>query len=198
MTTGDPARTRPRLKSEWAPSPTAFRQFLTWLDGGVDSNGERYLEMRRRLEQDFARKRCASPRDLADDVLNRVARRLEEEGKIPDPPARYCYIVARFVFLESLRSPDRHLTQLPADIARTDGSDPPDRRLDCLERCLSGLSPSDGELIVEYYSYDQRTRLVHRRQLAERLSTTANALAIRACRIRNRLEQCVSDCTRGD
>lgn len=198
MTTGDPARTRPRLKGEWALSPTAFRQFLTWLDGGVDSNGERYLEMRRRLEQYFAHKRCASPRDLVDDALNRVARRLEEEGAIPDPPARYCYIVARFVFLESLRSPDRHLTQLPEDIARADGPDLPDRRLDCLDRCLSGLSASDSELIVEYYSYDQRTRLVRRRQLAERLSMTANALAIRACRIRARLEQCVSDCMRGD
>jgi hypothetical protein len=198
MTTGDPARTRPRLKSEWAPSQAAFRQFLIWLDGGVDSNGERYLEMRRRLEEYFARKRCASPRDLADDVLNRVARRLEEEGAIPDPPARYCYIVARFVFLESLRTPDRHLTQLPADFARADGSNPPDTRLDCLERCLKRLSASDSDLIVEYYSHDQRTRLVRRRQLAERLALTANALAIRACRIRARLEQCVGDCIRRD
>jgi hypothetical protein len=198
MTTGDPARTRPRLKSEWTPSPTAFRQFLTWLDGGVDSNGERYLEMRRRLEEYFARKRCASPRDLADDVLNRVARRLEEEGAIPDPPARYCYIVARFVFLESLRSPEGHLSQLPADFARADSSNPSDNRLDCLERCLSGLSASDSDLIVEYYRHDQQTRHVRRRQLAERLSMTANALAIRACRIRARLEQCVRDCIRRD
>jgi hypothetical protein len=197
MTTGDPARTRPRLKSEWAPSQTAFRQFLIWLDGGVDSNGERYLEMRRRLEEYFTRKRCASPRDLADDVLNRVARRLEEEGAIPDPPARYCYIVARFVFLESLRSPDRRLTQLPVDFARAN-SDPADTGLDCLERCLTSLSASDYDLIVEYYRHDQRTRLVCRRQLAERLSMTANALAIRACRIRARLEQCVSDCIKRD
>jgi hypothetical protein len=88
MTTGDPARTRPRLKRDWALSPTAFQEFLTWLGGRVDSGGERYVEMRRRLEDYFARKRCATPSDLADDVLNRVARRLEEEGAIPDPPAR--------------------------------------------------------------------------------------------------------------
>ena len=192
--TGDPARTRPRLKREWAASPAAFQQFLIWLDGGVDSSGERYVEMRRRLEDYFARKRCPSPSDLADDVLNRVARRLEEEGAIPDPPARYCYIVARFVFLESLRSVDRHRVELPAALARPDVTDPADARLDCLDRCLSALSAGDRDLILAYYGEGQEARLRHRRQLAERLSLTTNALAIRACRIRARLEECVGDC----
>lgn len=194
MTRGDPARERPRLKRDWAPSTAAFQQFLTWLDGGVDSNGERYVEMRRRLEAYFARKRCATPSDLADDVLNRVARRLEEEGAIPDPPARYCYIVARFVFLESLRNVERHRAELPVVLARTDDTDPADARLDCLERCLSALSVSDRDLILSYYGDGQGSRLGSRRQLADRLSLTANALAIRACRIRARLEQCVGDC----
>ena len=196
MTTGDPARTRPRLKREWVASPDAFQQFLIWLDGGVDSNGERYVEMRRRLEEYFARKRCASPSDLADEVLNRVARRLEEEGAIPDPPARYCYIVARFVFLESLRSADRNRAELPVALARPDAFDPADTRLDCLDRCLSDLSVNDRDLILAYYADGQGVRLGHRKQLAERLSLTTNALAIRACRIRARLEQCVGDCIR--
>jgi DNA-directed RNA polymerase specialized sigma24 family protein len=196
MTTGDPARARPRLKRDWAASPAAFQQFLTWLDGGVDSNGERYVEMRRRLEDYFARKRCTSPSDLADDVLNRVARRLEEEGSIPDPPARYCYIVARFVFLESLRSADRHRAELPVGLAQADASDPDTARLDCLDRCLNGLPASDRDLILAYYGDGQGGKLGHRRQVAERLSLTANALAIRACRIRARLEQCVGDCTK--
>jgi len=194
MTTGDPARTRPRLKREWAPSPAAFRQFLTWLDGGIDSTGERYLEMRRRLEDYFSRKRCQSPDNLADEVLNRVARRLEEEGAIPDPPARYCYIVARFVFLESLRSAERHRTELPRDYSRPD--DAPDDRLECLEKCLSGLPANDRDLILHYYPDDKRARGEGRRELAARLSMTANAIAIRACRIRGRLEQCVGECIR--
>src|SRR5216683_127768 len=83
---------------------TAFRQFLQWLDEGVDSGGEKYLEMRRRLVSYFDRKNCLSPDELADETLNRIARRLEEQGAITDvAPARYCYIVAKFVFLEYLR-----------------------------------------------------------------------------------------------
>ncbi len=194
MTTGDPARTQPRLKKAWTPSPVAFREFLAWLDGGIESNGERYLEMRRRLEDYFWRKRCEFPDRLADEVLNRVARRLEEEGGIPDPPARYCYIVARFVFLESLRSGERLRTELPPDVPRPDSSDSVDDRLECLEECLMALPASDRDLILHYYPDDQRSRLERRRELATRLSLSANALAIKACRIRARLERCVGDC----
>ncbi len=108
MTTDDPAAVKPTLKKDWAPTPETFRQLLVWLDKGADSDGESYLEMRRRLVGYFARKGCRLPDDLADDVLNRVARRLQEEGTISEgPPERYCYIVAKFVFLESLRNPDR-------------------------------------------------------------------------------------------
>ena len=87
---------------------SAFRRFLDWLDLGLDSKGEKYLEIRRRLVQYFDRKNCASPDELADETLNRVARRLAEEGEITGvTPAHYCYLVARFVFLEYQRRPDR-------------------------------------------------------------------------------------------
>src|ERR671918_2920806 len=86
-------------KTEWVLTQTAFRQFLDWIDGGADSGGHRYLEIRRRLVLYFDRKDCLSPDELADETLNRVARRLEEEGAISsDSPAHYCYIVTRFVF----------------------------------------------------------------------------------------------------
>jgi phosphatidylserine/phosphatidylglycerophosphate/cardiolipin synthase-like enzyme len=119
MTTGDPAAAKARSKKEWMPTPEAFRQLLVWLDRGAESNGERYLEIRRRLVGYFRRKDSLSPDDLADDVLNRVARRLEEEGAISEgPPERYCYIVAKFVFLESLRNPDRLRTDLVPEAPR--------------------------------------------------------------------------------
>ena len=95
---------KPEFKKDWVPSEGAFRRLLGWLDEGVDSGGEKYLEMRRRLAAYFDRRNCPSPDELADETLNRVARRLEEQGTISEtPPARYCYIVARFVFLEYVR-----------------------------------------------------------------------------------------------
>lgn len=91
------------LKKDWTLKPEAFRQLLSWLDGGSDSGGETYVEVRR-LSSYFERKNCLSCDELADETLNRIARKLKEKGSITDVSAvHYCYIVAKFVFLETLR-----------------------------------------------------------------------------------------------
>jgi len=189
-----------------AGSPEAFRRFLAWLDQGNDSRGETYLEIRRRLVSYFARKRCLAPDDLADETLTRAARRLNEEGTIADAPARYCYIVARFVFLEHLRRQDqRHVSledpgrpnaEPPAPLHRpTDGAR--ERALDCLERCLDRLDAADRGLILDYYRGERQVKIQRRRELAVRLGVTPGALSIRGCRIRNKLEACVQGCLAG-
>ena len=206
---GKTAVTKPALKKSWIPGSTAFRRLLSWLDEDSDSGGERYLEMRRRLVAYFDRKRCLSPDELADETLNRVARRLEEQGTITDaPPARYCYIVARFVFFEYLRGPERghaSLTTTP-DAHQFSAVDPKglsgagqdvaaqEARLDCLDRCLQQLPADDRALILEYYRGEQGVKIARRRELAARFALTANALSIRACRIRSKLEACVTAC----
>lgn len=105
-------------EENWALTSTAFARLLEWLDDGEDSDGRVYLEMRRRLVSYFERKNCVSPEDLVDETMNRVARRLEEEGSIIDTetPAKYLYITARFVFLESLRAHER--TDVPLENRR--------------------------------------------------------------------------------
>jgi DNA-directed RNA polymerase specialized sigma24 family protein len=187
------------LKREWIASPEAFRRFLSWLDEGVESNGERYLDMRRRLVAYFSRKCCAAAEDLTDETLNRVSRRLEEEQAITEgPPARYCYIVARYVFLEYLRSAD-HVQASASGIERqaqpllidTPWSEP---ELSCLDSCLERLSDADRSLILAYYAADARHRIDDRRALARARGLTPNALTIRASRLRARLEACVTEC----
>jgi RNA polymerase sigma factor (sigma-70 family) len=197
------------VKKDWAPTQDAFRHFLTWLDEGVDSGGERYLEMRRRLALYFDRKNCLSPDDLADETLNRVARKLEEQGSITDlSPAHYCYVVARFVFLEYLRGaqPAQTSFEEPAHSAvqsSLSGSSDKDSENQareklhkCLDHCLSQLPEKDRELILEYYQGEQRAKIDGRYRLAERLGLSMNALSIRACRIRDRLEACLTKCCR--
>ena len=156
--------------------------------------------MRGRLAAYFARKGCRSPDELADDALNRVARRLYEEGAIVDAaPARYCYIVAKFVFLESLRNPEHRRVDLPSSelSAAAAVAESPDLLLECLERCLGQLPSADRELILEYYRGEHRLKIEHRRAIAVRLAMTPNAVSIRACRIRGKLEQCVTACSSG-
>ncbi|HEY6329062.1 MAG TPA: sigma-70 family RNA polymerase sigma factor [Blastocatellia bacterium] len=179
---------------------------LEWLDDGTYSDGRRYLDIRARLVRYFDRKNCLVPDDLADETLNRVARRLQEEGSIDtDAPAHYCYIVARFVFMEYLRRPDAlpdteprpHGASAVASADLAEEQLEKERRSECLSHCLQALAPDHRDLIMTYYTGDQRVKLETRRALAARLSITLNALSIRACRIRDKLEGCVAKCLCG-
>ncbi len=100
----------------------AFDRLLEWLDDGADSNGETYLEMHRRLVSYFDRRNRQSADELADETLNRISKTLQKDGAIATkPPARYCYVVAKFVLLEDIRREQRHvrLVEQPAFRAST-------------------------------------------------------------------------------
>lgn len=193
-------------KKNWAITSDAFRQLLEWLDEGDDSDGQKYLEMRRRLVAYFDRKNCLAPDELADETLNRVARRIEEAGKIEsETPAKFCYITARFVFMEYLRGaakknvPLEDVLQKPqtGQLAATGFDEEKETRekmLDCLERCTGELETASREIITGYYFGAERVKIENRRALAERLGVSINALSIRACRIRDKLEVCVGKC----
>ena len=185
-------------------SQYVFDRLLSWLDDGAESHGERYLEMRRRLVSYFDRRNRPAADELADETLNRVARTLAQGGVIATrPPARYCYIIARFVFFEDLRRERRHVdldeTTISADrhaIAADLTADYAlrEQRLDCLDQCLEQLKPEQRTLIVEYYRDTGRQKIERRRALADRLGISMNALAIRASRIRDTLWSCMEGC----
>ncbi len=192
----------------------AFRRLLEWLDDGVDSHGETYLDVRRRLVAYFDRRNRPAPEDLADETLDRVATTLEQDGAIAlRPPERYCYLVARFVLLEDLRRREHthvsldhradvdvgvgagtgvELVEAAADAAEAREAD--EQRFECLRRCLEQLKPAQRELIVGYYDGAGREKIERRREMAARLGISMNALSIRACRARVALEACIAAC----
>jgi DNA-directed RNA polymerase specialized sigma24 family protein len=184
----------------------AFNRLLAWLDDGVESHGERYLEIRRRLVSYFERRNRADADELADETLNRIGRTLEQSGVIATrPPARYCYVVARFVLLEDFRRTRKYVALDEPKVWRAaPGSDTggePDealaireQRLDCLDRCLQQLRPEQRDLVVAYYRDTRRQKIDGRRALASQLGITLNALGIRVYRIRDALMACVELC----
>lgn len=207
-------------KKNWTITASAFSRLLSWLDEDKsfdqdfdkdsrkdsvkNSEGQNYLEMRNRLVTYFDRKNCLTPDDLADETLNRVARRLEETQTVAsETPAKYCYITARFVFMEHLRRTDQ--ANVPLDdvlqqpqgrqlAADNESNEIKEKMLDCLERCTDQLEPINREIILGYYYGAERVKIENRRALAEKLNLSVNALSIRACRIRDKLETCVEKC----
>ena len=192
----------------WTPTQDSFRKFLDWLDEGTGSGGEKYLELRRRLVLYFDRKNCRTADELADETLSRVAQKYQEQGDITNlSPTQYCYVTAKYVFLEYARRPEHgnksidEYTVSAESAIKLAAASPLDaekavkeRTLRCLEECLKNLAADESQLILGYYQGDQGEKINRRRQIAERLGVSANALAIRTCRIRTKLESCVRSC----
>lgn len=183
----------------------AFEKLLDCLGENREQAGEKYEDLRRRLIRFFEWRGAPFPEEHADDSFNRVARKLAEGVEIKNIGA-YSYEVARFVCLEALKGHDSRrasLDETVADTAATATAAAPDEadeaaaretRVACLEDCLSTLPPESRELITEYYRDEKRGRIDGRKALAERLGLRRDALANRAQRVRDRLEQCVTRC----
>lgn len=195
------------LEEERGLTSVGLGRLLEWLDDGVDSNGESYLELRRRLVTYFDRRNRRNADELADETFNRIGRTLADGETIATtPPARYCYVVARFVLLEDFR---RDVKQIQLDesrgtsssvirmlslVGRDEEAEHREHRLGCLDRCLGTLTAERRDLAIDYYRDARREKIDRRRQIAERLGISMNALAIRASRIRDALERCVRTC----
>lgn len=153
--------------------------------------------MRTKLVRYFEWRSCIAPEDHADETINRVARRIDEGENIFNLPA-YFATVARLVFMESLRQPER--ISVPLEEAPEISVEQPledeyrEARLRCLDQCLKTLPLEGQTLILEYYHDEKRAKIDLRRQLAEGLGIPLNALRIRAHRIRIVLENCVRSC----
>jgi hypothetical protein len=69
-----------------------------------------------------------------------------------------------------------------------------ERLLSCLEHCTGKLDSLNRNLILRYYMGKERVKIEVRRALAASLGISMNALSIRACRIRDKIEWCVRQC----
>jgi DNA-directed RNA polymerase specialized sigma24 family protein len=192
----------------WALTAEALERLLAVLDESREVAGEKYEHVRRALLVYFRSRQCPSPEDLADDTINRVARRVAEGQEIwTSNPQSYFLGVARNVLREQWDKPKREgadISELPP--SQQPKFDPAERsrskleaagrekRLDCLDGCVDELFPHQRDLLLEYYSEERREKIDARIAVADRLGIPLNALRIRMCRMRQKLQQCVEQC----
>lgn len=177
-----------------------FAKLLDCLAADREQAGDKYEALRRTLIRFFEWRGAPFPEEHADETFNRVAIKIGQGVEIRNIGG-YCYEVARLVFLESLKGTDSKRVQLDAidlrDAGTADFADvaaEKELRLDCLEVCLRALPVESSTLITEYYRHEKRGRIDHRQTLAERLGLRRDALANRAQRVRDKLENCVMGC----
>ncbi len=179
-----------RMKEKIELTQAVFEQLLDWLDADREVAGQKYEEIRRRLIKIFVCRGCIVPEELADRTINRVAGKVQEiaAGYVGNP-ALYFYGVANKIFLEYLRKMPAPLPVLPSP-----PSEESEQRYGCLEQCVERLSAEHRDLILVYYGGEGRTKIDARKGLAQQLGIEANALWIRAHRIREALRKCMCEC----
>ena len=161
----------------------ALEALLAALAPDREAAGRKYEDLRRRLTNLFAWEHCAAPDSLADETLNRLARKVLQGVEIPNFD-RFAFGIARLVMQEEIRaSRDRQKAIREMQAARTNPSDW--ATLDALQKCLDALPADRRELVEKYYSED-------RAALARRQGISLNALRNRVMRIREDLFRCLS------
>lgn len=185
-----------------ALTPETFARLLQYLDADRERAGEKYEDLRRTFIRFFEWRGAPYPEEHADEVVNRVARKLGEGVEIKNLGG-YCYEVARLIFLETTKGVERKRESLEVVKLESTGVQEADadaaekeRRLACLEDCLRALPAEGAELILEYYRYEERGQIERRKALAVRLGLRRDALANRAQRLRDKIERCVFFCLR--
>ena len=183
---------------------SSFQLLLDRLDSDPDIAAAKYEELRQKISHLLRWRGCPESHsdELVDLTLDRVAAKLAAGEQVESIPA-FSAAVARFIWLE-------HTRRTKADAVGDDLPETPvepdldfledeDARMRCLRRCVATkLSDEDKRVVVDYYDTDagEKTKEA-RRRLAESLGVSLNALKVRACRLRVKLERCINDCVAG-
>lgn len=195
------------FKKDWEPTPEAFEKLLEWLDPEIEAAAEKYEMVRQKLIKLFKWRNCIPEEEYADVTINRVTRRVWENTPV-DVTDRYLYFhgTALNVIREFWRKEQKHKH---TDIDDFDPSLPTAKhteelldeeeehnttahRYGCMQECIRKLPADSQELIVAYHHGENKKE--SRKTLADKLKVPINVLRIRACRIREGLQNCVSSC----
>ncbi len=172
-------------------SQEAFEDLLRWLAHDKELAAARYEEVHRKLVRHFAFKGCVCPEDLADKVMDRVAKKVQFfDSSLPWQEDRVgiFYSYTKYVYLEYVRS------RIPVPPEPLCDDADMEKHHNCLERCMLQLAEPERQLVLDYYKYAPGQKIEHRKALAETSQVPLNALRIRVCRLRAEIRDCVVDC----
>ncbi len=188
------------MKERRALTKEEFDILLSWLGSDAERAGKKYEEIRQSLIKIFTWRGCNEAEDLADETINRVAKKLRDiVDSYTGDPALYFYGVAKNLLREQRRRTPLHTpitaSSIPAATTQRpdETTDDPELPYKCMNDCIEQLKPKDRELFLCYYSSERRPKN-YRKELAGQMGMTSNALRVKIKRIRNQLQKCIKAC----
>jgi len=167
-----------------------FDRLLNWLDADREGAGLLYEKIRWRLVTILASRGCVLAEELADETIDRVARRIADiEQTYVGDKSIYFLGVMNNVHHEYLRRP-----AAPHLIDTSDNVETREAIHLCLDNCLENLAPYARQLIERYYAADKKAKIDLRKVIARELGIKPATLRLRALRIREKLQTCIEKC----
>ncbi len=197
--------TKKLLKKDWILTAEAFEDLLKNFDPDREKASLIYEEIRKRLIRQFKAGNSLVAEEHADEVFNRIARKIFENGFILDRtnPYPYFHQTARYVLLEYQRRKSRKMLGLddlslseepafdPIEALKiVEGKLQKELGLDALKQCREKLTEREIVLLDRYNLIAGKDKKVQRERLANDSGKTVNALKISINRIRNKLIEC--------
>ena len=184
------------MKRERDPTREEFDKLLLWLDSDRNKAAAKFEQIEARLIRIFVSRGCVEDDSLKDEVINRVATRIDTiRDKYPD--VLRCFLG----FVDNVhREYLREQKKLSEAVPPPPPSSPEDleREDQCLRECLAALTEAEQYLLVNYFQGETGTRIPNRKTLAKELRLSANALRCQAHRVRKKAYLCLENCLNKD
>jgi DNA-directed RNA polymerase specialized sigma24 family protein len=173
-----------------------FKELLNLLHPDEAQAAVEYHNLHQRLTRFFDWNNVQDPMALADEAMDRLARRAAESGsnEAVHNVSAFALGVARHLLQEEARRQlktmeiSRHWQAMES--ART--QEPETEILEnTLQQCLGKMQPERRRLVEAYYSYSNSEKIKMHQQLAEAEGLSLNALRNRVLRARQELEACI-------
>ena len=184
-------------KARWKLDQPSFDTLLRAFHPDRDQAGHHYEALRECLVRFFIWNQVDTPEELADETLDRLARRVSaDESEVLDP-AKFATGIARMLLKERQRGKERRersearaVEFYKNSLHQNHESAECEERLAMLEKCLDSIPSERRELMERYFSSEGRDQALARQQLAQEQGISMNALRNRVLRARAELEKC--------
>jgi hypothetical protein len=181
------------MKRERNLTAEEMNKLLDWLDLDREKAGTKLKEIEARLSRIFISRGCVADDVLKDEVINRVAVRIDKARENYPDLLRCCLGFVENVYREYLRE-QKNIASLSVAPPQPRPAEELEKEDKCLRECMGKLTAEEQGVLVNYFQGEKGDRIAKRKRLAKELGLSNIAMRCQAHRVRKKARLCLQSC----